>query len=165
MGWGYVDAERVPESYPELGVDEEVVVGVQLSHHHTSLYALGMAGGSSALVGQGRLLFGCTRLVALGRWLSVAGSERVEQVKELLHDEQNARVPGKVPCSVMEQGKLPSDLGTVNELVIRPSGDPFDNENGLEKHHGGSLVDNVTEPEKRPFHHADRLMDQVVLEI
>ena len=124
-----------------------------------------MVGGSGALAGQGRLLFGCTRLVAWGRWLSVSGSERVEQVKELLHDGQNARVSGKVPCSAMAPVKLPSDLGTVNELVILPSVDPFDNENGLEKHRGGSLVGNVTEPEKHPFHHADRLMDQVVLEI
>lgn len=161
----YVDAERAAESYQGLSADGEVVAGADPSHCHTSLHALEMVGDSSVLAGQGRLLFGCTRLAAWGWWLLVAESERVELVRELLHDGQNEGVPGKVPCSAVAQGKLPSDLGTVNEPVTPPSDDPSDNVNDLERHRGGNLVDNVTEPEKLPFHHADRLIDQVVPEI
>ena len=64
----------------------------------------------------------------------------------------------------MVQGTLPYDLGSVNELgILLYDDDPFGSVNVMGKDPGDSLVDNVNGLGIPPFHHADRMKQEIHL--
>lgn len=92
------------------------------------------------------------------------GNGEAVQEKLLLYDARIGRLLEKLPCSGMVRGTLPYDLGSVNELEILPyDDDPFGNVNVMGKDPGDSLVDNVNELGIPPFHHADRMSQEMHL--
>ena len=80
------------------------------------------------------------------------------------YDARIGRPLEKQPCRGLVPGTLPYDLGSVNELGIHPcGGGPIESVNVMGNDPGDSQVDNVNGLGIPPFHHADRMNQEMHL--